>query len=239
MRYNGGKHSCAKEIADIINKIAVPGQDYIEPFVGAASVIQHVRNYCHLVGFDLDASIISLLCAVRDRWIPPDTITLEQYRAAKDLADDNPLKAFCKFGCSFGGKPWGGYARSGDRNYALNAKKSLMKQAPFLKYCKFFVGDYKDCLNELDETEKVIYCDPPYKNTTTVRCGGKFDTEAFWEWVRTVARKHIVLVSELAAPDDFVCIWQKSLKDGLGAKKLTEKLFIHNSQESVLRKDFS
>lgn len=73
----------------------------------------------------------------------------------------------------------------------------------------------------------VIYCDPPYKNTHGY--GIQFDTDAFWDWVRT--RNYPVYVSEYQAPEDFVSIWsneKRSLFNGKGlSKPVVEHLFIH------------
>ncbi len=73
----------------------------------------------------------------------------------------------------------------------------------------------------------VVYCDPPYKNTDGY--GIHFDTDAFWEWVRT--RNYPVYVSEYQAPEDFVSIWNKEKRSlfnskGLSAPKI-EHLFVH------------
>lgn len=223
MQFNGGKGSCAKELSTLIH--ALRPRSYWEPFVGAANVIQHVQAE-RKIGSDVDASLISLLIAVREGWIPPAHVSESVYLSGKTLSDFDPLKAFLKYGCSFGGKPWGGFARSGQRNYALNAHNSLLKKAKKLSSVSLVTGDYR----EVGETLSVdlIYCDPPYANTTAVGGGGAFDSRAFFSWVRQ--RKEIVLVSERTAPDDFVCIWEKRLTDGLGARKLTERLFVRADQ---------
>lgn len=73
----------------------------------------------------------------------------------------------------------------------------------------------------------VVYCDPPYKNTTDY--GIKFDSDAFWEWALT--RNYPVYVSEYQAPDDFVSIWSKEKRSHLNDKSptapRTEHLFVH------------
>jgi hypothetical protein len=73
----------------------------------------------------------------------------------------------------------------------------------------------------------VVYCDPPYKDTGGYEC--KFDSGAFWEWVRT--RNYPIYVSEYRAPEDFVSIWNAEKRalfhsENLTAPK-TEHLFIH------------
>lgn len=56
-----------------------------------------------------------------------------------------------------------------------------------------------------------------------------FDHDKFWEWVRKMSVNNIVIVSELEAPNDFKCIWHKTVSrtvkpnDGI---KAVEKLFI-------------
>jgi len=219
MRYNGGKHSCAKEISSIIN--SYNPRSYWEPFIGAANIIDKVIADKRL-GTDLDQDIIILLSSVRDGWVPPCALTNQEYLMLKS-GDKSPIRSFAKYGCSFGGKPWGGYARSGDRNYALNAKNSLLKQSPILKGIVFNCCDYRSMLNPSDYD--VIYCDPPYANTTKVGIGTKFNTEEFFDWVRYNSQNSTILVSEQKAPSDFDCIWEKKITDGLGNRKITERLF--------------
>lgn len=45
---------------------------------------------------------------------------------------------------------------------------------------------------------------PPYKGTTGYNGVAGFDSAAFWDWVR--AQPALVVVSELQAPSDFVCV---------------------------------
>lgn len=90
--------------------------------------------------------------------------------------------------------------------------------------------------DEVDIPENaLIYCDPPYINTTGY--GVWFDHARFYDWCR--AQKELVLISEYTMPDDFIPIWRKNkivtLCSG-GAKKAEEKLFIHKSQITLLYK---
>ena len=78
--------------------------------------------------------------------------------------------------------------------------------------------------------EKVlIYCDPPYAEG--VGYAKHFDTAAFWQWCRErTAEGHIVVISEYAAPPDFTCVWERSVKTHLNnrAKRdRVEKLFVY------------
>ena len=78
----------------------------------------------------------------------------------------------------------------------------------------------------------VVYCDPPYRNTSNYRhTKEKFDNDQFWQWVRT--RDYPVYVSEYSAPDDFISIFEKKrggIQSGCWKAKNTthiEHLFIH------------
>lgn len=86
--------------------------------------------------------------------------------------------------------------------------------------------------------DALVYCDPPYKGTTTDGYGEYiFNHELFYDWVRE--QKALVLVSEYNMPDDFIPIWRKNKSVTLcsgGAKKSTESLFVHRSQMPLLYK---
>lgn len=43
-----------------------------------------------------------------------------------------------------------------------------------------------------------VYADPPYANTTTYQ-GQKFDSEAFWEYMRQISKNNQVFISEQTA----------------------------------------
>ena len=77
--------------------------------------------------------------------------------------------------------------------------------------------------------ECVIYCDPPYKNTTGY-VGGDFDSDEFFDWAREkTAKGYKIFISEYNAPADFECVLEipkRQLLNGQGAGKLVmEKLF--------------
>ena len=50
--------------------------------------------------------------ALQQGWEPPDLVTFEDYEYVRAHQDENPaLTAFVGFGCTFGAKWFGGYAR--------------------------------------------------------------------------------------------------------------------------------
>ncbi len=106
-------------------------------------------------------------------------------------------------------------------------RKNLENQIDNLKGIVFTSQDYLTL--DLPQNS-IVYCDPPYQNTTKYTY--KFNHEVFWNWVRKISQDHEVFVSEYAAPDDFEMIWQKEIKNSLsengksgGFKFSTEKLF--------------
>ena len=171
-----------------------------------------------------------MLKGVQNGYELPEQITEEQYKYIKSHKDeDKILTGFVGFGCSFGGKFFGGYARNKEQtNYALQSKKSLLKDMIYLTNAEFTCLDYRD----VDiPNGSIVYADPPYANTTTYQ-GQKFDSESFWEYMRQISKNNQVFISEQTAPDDFECIWEKPFTRTLDRNKdnqfkVVEKLFTY------------
>lgn len=130
------------------------------------------------------------------------------------------------------GSGWGGWRRDrvGRRDYVLEAYNNAIKQSPKLQRVNLILGSYKDIRLP---SKSIIYCDPPYQGATRYR--HSFDHGVFWQWCRDRAKEgHTVFVSEYSAPEDFNCVWVKSIASSLtkntGAKKGTEKLFTLKSK---------
>ena len=130
---------------------------------------------------------------------------------------------------SFGAKWFGGYARAhdgGKRCFSTEAYNNVVKQVPFIKDIEFYHGSYDTFDNY--PPNSIIYCDPPYKNTTKYK--ELLDYEHFYNWCRSMkALGHTVFVSEYTMPDDFICIWEKpvtvNLTNQTKAVKATERLY--------------
>lgn len=230
MRYLGGKARLAKHLVPLIQReLARPEiVGYVEPFIGGGNVFCNVqvRPGQYKQGSDLHAELMALWVHVRDGGDLPDTITEADYARAK--AGDGPAwwRGFVGFGCSFGGKWMGGFARGGHGADAPTAVRVLRKQAKGLHGASLFMAHYQVATMNTDNA--VIYCDPPYTASTGYR--GGFDHALFWNVMRCLSRTNIVLVSEYAAPDDVPCIATFSKKMGLrttsgGQELRTEKLF--------------
>lgn len=224
MQYIGGKSRIAKEIVATIAPVAprsIPIDTVWEPFCGGLSVsyafaLAGVRR---MICSDLCRPLIALYQAVREGWIPPMMLSEGEYAAARALPDTHPLKAFAGFGCSFGGKWFGGYARqergsTEPQKKAAACARSLLKVIPALPCGDFINTSFLDQKPSADAAAgTLIYCDPPYEGTQgyIAANGGKFDHDLFWdlciEWAALGAE---VWVSEYRAPDEFVELrWSK------------------------------
>ena len=141
------------------------------------------------------------------------------------------MVGFVGFGCSYSGKWFGGYARGNadngqSRNYCLESKKNILKQYQGLQGIKIYNVDY-EYLDIPDNS--IIYCDPPYANTT--KYIGGFNYPRFWRWCEKMTKDgHSVFVSEYNAPDNWECVWSKEVHNTLvqdtGSKTGIEKLFV-------------
>ena len=239
MRYQGGKSKIAKQISSVIMATREREREresntFVSLFCGSCAVESKVNGFDKLILNDNHSYLISLLKGVQNGYELPEKITEAEYKYIREHKDeDKVLTGFVGFGCSFGGKWFGGYARNkGGTNYALQSKKSLLKDMKTLMNAEFCCKDYRDV--ELPDN-CVIYADPPYNNTTGYG-KVKFDSNAFWEYAREVSKTHLMLISEQTAPDDFISIWEKPFTRTLDVNKnnqfkVTEKLFVHKSCE--------
>lgn len=202
MQYFGGKQRISKQIVEVLNEYRKDNQPLVEPFVGGCNVISKMsgERYC----YDINEYLIEMYKAVQNGWTPPAIITEEEYDYIRNNKDkDKPLTGFVGIGCSYSGKWFGGYARNKTgRNYCLNAHNSILKQLNDIRDIKFDCKDYK----ELEFDDCLIYCDPPYKDTTKYPIIGEFNTEEFWNVMRNWSKNNTVIISEYEAPYDFECI---------------------------------
>lgn len=243
MRYQGGKSRVAQQISEtIMNASAICGGGYrvfVSLFCGSCSVESKIKGFDRTILNDKHKYLIQLLKGVQSGYELPEQITEEQYKYIREHKDeDSILTGFVGFGCSFGGKWFGGYARNKtNTNYAIQSKKSLLKDMATLTNAEFICQDYRDV--KLPQG-CVIYADPPYDNTTGYG-REKFNSQEFWEYARETSKTHLMFISEQTAPDDFVAIWEKPFTRTLDVNKqnqfkVTEKLFIHKNNYEALYK---
>ena len=232
MKYMGSKNRIAKHILPIMLKDRKDGQFWVEPFVGGANMIDKVDG--DRIGADFNEYIAEMWKCLEDGWIPRNNYTKLEYVNTKENKDMfKYLTGYIGIACSYSGKWFGGFAgkvetKKGIRDYQNEAFENLKKQLPNIKGIDFRHSSYWDL--EIP-TNSIIYCDPPYENTTSYK--DSFNHAEFWEWCRYMSKQgHTVFVSEYNAPDDFVCLWEKEVKSSLSAngksgsnKNSIEKLF--------------
>lgn len=254
MQYASGKTKIKRRIADEIfkwenthietdcnsgNRERESKQTLVSLFCGSCAVETKLAPYFdNVVCNDKQEYLIEMYRAMQNGWLPPDTLSENEYKYIKEHKDENKaLTAFAGFGCSFGGKWFGGYGRHGTkdkhakkRSMCKESKRALVRDMEILKDATFTCLDYKEV--ELPEG-CVVYADPPYINKMAAfGLKQNFDTDEFWDYMRKISKSHRVYISELIAPDDFECIWERTVLRQMSNCsadnfKATEKLFTY------------
>ena len=252
MQYQGGKSRIAKRISEVItNEISrwkepnsrlncVSNQEsnnFVSLFCGSCAVeVKLADSFSQVICNDNHKYLIALYKALQNGYEPPDYVDEEEYKYVRShIQDERPeYVGFVGFGSSFGGKWFGGYGKSKKPNgeirwHSEETKRALKRDMKYLKDVKFTCLDYKDVIIPKGS---VVYADPPYNGTTGYN-SEKFNTEEFWEYMRKISKDNMVFISELNAPDDFKCIWERPFTRTLDRNKnnqfkVVEKLFIHN-----------
>lgn len=231
MQYLGGKVRLAKTIAACMSEVRRPGQPVWDPFCGGLSVAAALAAGGPVYASDVNAALIALYTAVRDGWAPPESVTQEQWAAAKTLPDSDPMKAFCGFGCSMSGAWFKAYAKDDvpgepgfkSRFYARAAANALRRDVP--KIAQFECKSFLD--SQPAHCDFLIYCDPPYIGTTGYAAVGAFDHERFVDRVLEWSAFTHVFVSEYEFPVGSV-VYEREQKAWIRNSKgpaQVEKLF--------------
>lgn len=228
MKYMGSKNRIAKYILPIILKDRKKDQWYVEPFCGGCNSLDKVAN--PRIGNDSNKYLIALLKEMQTQ-IPfrPPHIGEKMYKVIQKNKDNFPdwLVGYVGFNLSFAAKFFGGYRRdkAGVRDYENEAQQNLLAQQKFLIGIDFSYVDYN--LLQIPD-ESIIYCDPPYKETTKYK--DKFNYYDFYDWCRCMKQKgNTIFISEYQMPSDFICVWEKEVSRNLDVygknKRGTERLF--------------
>jgi len=234
MRYLGSKRRIANKIINYIELERSPESYWVEPFAGSCSILAKAKG--KRIGSDINKELIAMFKALQAGWIPPSKITEDENNAIKNNRSGFPdhLVAFVGFGCSFGGKFFSGYAKDSlkKQNYALESKNALLKISSKIKDVELYHCQYYD----LDIPSKsVIYCDPPYRNTTDYKFN--FNHDEFYQWCEDQVKKgHKVYISEYQSP--FKEVWSCEINCVLDKKTKTkiEKLYsVHEPSMFMLK----
>ena len=227
MRYLGGKTQIAKHMLPTIAPY-LKGRFLVDAFCGSLAVTLAAGAPTHCV--DVHPALISMYRALQAGWDPPNTLTREEWEAAKRLPDSDPLKAFAGFGCSFRGLYFSGYAGGyvgPVSNHGAQAAAAVLRldfQRLRGREVEFHCASFLD----LPIVEgALLYCDPPYLGTTGYAGTPPFDYTAFVRRVQEWAEVGPVLVSEYQFPVGRV-VWEKdrAKKLAVTGERAVEKLFL-------------
>jgi DNA adenine methylase len=237
--YKGGKKRLGKAVAkEIMKFVPHSNVEYFEPFVGMCGVLQHIPLK-NRTGCDIHDDLMLLLQQSQQGWKPPAQVTEDDYKILKYLFFPDPLRAFVGFGMSYGGSWFDGFARNKfNTDFCARATTSLKKVVLRTQGVKFLDARSYDEHDWIDR-DLIIYCDPPYRGTKSFVGQGTFDSNKMWNQVRVWSENNTVIVSEQAAPEDFVVVWEKEVSRTINASyvgqekgdsvRATEKLFVHES----------
>jgi hypothetical protein len=234
MRYLGGKHWIAGELASVILP-RVQGRRVLEPFCGGLSMTVALQP---AQAADFSSPLISLVQSVREGWDPPGEVSEELYNEVKTAGPEHPLYNYVGLCATWGGKWWGGYARGHKRqvNPVGAARTSLLRKVEATRAVEFYNRSYTETPVQDGD---VLYCDPPYKDTTVGYAAPPFDSEAFWDWCRWASgRGAEVFVSEFTAPDDILILSEFSRKTNVREQssggEVSDRLYHLETEEPVM-----
>lgn len=243
--YQGSKNRLAKYIIPILNKLIKENncEVFIDACCGGVNIIANPKHsiICNKkYGFDNNKYLIALINKIKFNDLDYIHIDENEYKKVKQdfLLGNNTYEdwyyGYVGFLFSYSGVFMDGYAKGctikgHPRHWGLERYNNLLNQKEELKTTTFIVENIFNI--NLDKLNKnmLIYIDPPYKNAKQDN-KEKFDTEKFWNLVKEMSKKCIVVVSEYEAPNDFIVIWEKELLQSINIaknrQKAIEKLFV-------------
>lgn len=235
----GNKNRIANELLSIMLKDRKDGQFYVEPFCGGLGTMDKVKG--NRIASDNNKYLIAMWKGLQENRKRPYKISRELYSKARkeynsgtNIEFDDFLIGWIGWMASFNGRFYdGGYSGhivgKTKRDYISEQIRNTEKQIDKIKGIEFRSCDYRN----LDiPKDSIIYCDIPYQNTKKYSTSKGFDYDVFWDWCRKMSKENLVFISEYQAPDDFICIYEKSITNSMNTTKTykpTEKLFKLNS----------
>lgn len=222
VQYMGGKSRIGKHLASLM----APKGPWWEPFSGAWSVTQHLAKYGRGLTSDVNPHLYVLAMAWRSGW-RPQFVTPDVYREARVASGCSPLRTWCGYAVSFGGKWFGGFAKDQRGKYMQAYQvNSMAKKMEAIYHCDIGCIDF---LSASPGSFETVYCDPPYFGAHGYRAVGGFDHPAFWRKCLALANAGSrVFVSEYMCPVAHEVVWEKSIQMALTSDKrrtATERLF--------------
>ena len=147
-------------------------------FCGSLNITRHVADRVALaagglvesprLAVDACGPLIVMWRAAFAGWVPPRVVSKEEDERIKATQDPHdPMTAFVLFGCSFGGKWCGGYAKDRpEQRYAECASNGVVKKARDCRQVRLEHATFQSKHPGCWPPGTVLYCDPPYRSTT-------------------------------------------------------------------------
>lgn len=231
VHYQGGKRRLAPKFAAVLDlALREAGADavLVEPFVGGFNVVPSLGvRPAQVLCSDAHPGVIALWRAVQAGWRAPESLGEEEYRELRRIKDwSNPLTAFALFGCSYGGKEDGSYARGrAGTSYAAESARGIERKREALSGVSFACKSFQDVVIP---PGAVVYCDPPYRGVKGYG-GRRFCSDTFFTWCEEIASSGArVFVSELAegVPGGWRVVWRhvRRVHVGTGRREVVEVL---------------
>lgn len=206
MVYVGSKNKIAKYILPYIHKSlkATKYNNYIEPFVGGANIIDKVKAK-NKIGSDKNKYLIALFNKLKKNEINiPKYISKKEYELVKNYKHYYPDWYIGLVGhlASWAGMFFSQYIGDNpNRNYYKESVNNILNQLDDLRDITFINCNYT---NWSDIKDSVIYCDPPYKGMKIYRhIDGISNYEEFYEFCKYIGKNNVVLISEYNMPNEF------------------------------------
>lgn len=241
MKYMGSKSRIAKYILPIILKGRTDDQWYVEPFAGGCNLIDKVKG--NRLASDKNEYLMEMWYDLTQNHMFIEKIDKDRYDRARtefNNKDNNEFTVseigWIGFMASYNGRFFdGGYnGNYKKRDFTKEAIDNIYKQIDLMKGVEFSFGNYSDLIIPKNS---IIYCDIPYKGTKQYSTSKDFNYTEFWEWCRIKTKEgHTVFISEYNAPDDFECVWSKTVTNAMNTNNTynpIEKLFVYNLQNKI------
>ena len=176
--------------------------------LGVYRHITYKPDLTYLAG-DTNKSIMLMWQEAQNGWVPSsDIVSKEEFLRLKFNGESTAEKGFIGTTHAYRGSYFRNYCLTECSKKALpNTTKRVSDIAlnSVVSKVKFEYGDYTQFS---DLRNFLIYCDPPYENTSGYRNDqsrgnfdyDKFDNLAFWTWTQKMAEHNTVYVSEYATP---------------------------------------
>lgn len=224
MTYLGSKAKYSKYIAPILQSYIDEHNSkiFIDCCVGGANIIDKIKCETR-IGIDNNKNLIALYKEVqKGDFSFPEKISREDWDNCKNGNAPDWFIGLVSIFASYNTRGFSGgfiHGEVGEKQYRGRIN-TFKRQIPSLYGINFKYDDYTTLLTYKDA---VIYIDPPYANTKKYDTSKDFNREHFWETMREVSKNNKIFISELTAPDDFICIWEFEGTHQLGGKVFTQK----------------